>query len=487
MTATETKTKATPQQGYEVLCRLMAPKFTDKMTEQQRSAETAAKADVQKKVMAHLRAVTGLTIALPVYHNNVDFSDEDKIAFYKECVSAIVHREWHKLKGQVGVGDKRMEAPAPEAAPTVTPQVESVTPTIPSPAPVSTDTVIEIKESDDDLTKAILKRIIPRLPKGGVDAEAVKQIVRSELPFVLPDIHDEVKQAMNNGSFPVERVKTLIAEAIKDMGVQRLAIIQPSGEVKEVGRQHYKFGLLLSCVSQRLNIMLVGPAGGGKTTGAAMVAKALDMKFGAMSLGPMTSKADFYGYKDATGEYHTTLLAQIVEQGGVMRLDEWDAAHAGCATYTNMLLANDEFATPVGMKRKHKDFILIAGANTFGQGADRLYIGRNQLDAATLDRFVIIDWDYDEGLEASLIGITKPSPTFDNTLGGILEPDQWFTRVTAIRQAVETLKVRTVISPRATQHGVKLFAAGIGQTHVENMVIWKGMDQATRQKIENAL
>ncbi|EEF63355.1 AAA family ATPase [Pedosphaera parvula] len=485
MTATETKPKATPQQGYEVLCRLMAPKFTDKMTEPQRAAETATKADVQKKVMAHLRAVTGLTIALPVFHNNADFSDDDKIAFYKDCVSAIVHREWHKLKGQVGVGDKRVESPASDAAPIVSAPQEPPAPTV--PAPVNPDSVIEIKESDDDLTKAILKRIIPRLPKGGVDADAVKQIVRSELPFALPDIHDEVKKALSNGSFPVERVKNLIAEAIKDMGVQRIAIISPTGEVKEVGRQHYKFGLLMACVSQRLCVMLVGPAGGGKTTGAAMVAKALDMKFGAMSLGPMTSKADFYGYKDATGEYHTTLLAQIAEQGGVMLLDEWDAAHAGCATYTNMLLANEEFATPIGMKQKHKDFILIAGANTFGQGADRLYVGRNQLDAATLDRFVVIDWDYDEGLEASLIGLTKPSPTFENTLGGILEPDQWFARVTAIRQAVETLKVRAVISPRATVHGVKLFDAGIGQTHVENMVIWKGMDIATRQKIENAL
>jgi cobaltochelatase CobS len=36
-------------------------------------------------------------------------------------------------------------------------------------------------------------------------------------------------------------------------------------------------------------------------------------------------------------------------------------------------------------------------ANTFGTGADRQYVGRNQLDESTLDRFRIgqIERDYD--------------------------------------------------------------------------------------------
>src|SRR5690606_16360641 len=38
-------------------------------------------------------------------------------------------------------------------------------------------------------------------------------------------------------------------------------------------------------------------------------------------------------------------------------------------------------------------------ANTYGRGNDRLYVGRNQLDEATLDRFRIgtIPMDYDSG------------------------------------------------------------------------------------------
>ena len=54
--------------------------------------------------------------------------------------------------------------------------------------------------------------------------------------------------------------------------------------------------------------------------------------------------------------------------------------------------------------KRHKDFFLLANANTFGKGADRIYVGRNQLDGATLDRFQMgtYDMDYDRELEAQL-------------------------------------------------------------------------------------
>ena len=39
----------------------------------------------------------------------------------------------------------------------------------------------------------------------------------------------------------------------------------------------------------------------------------------------------------------------------------------------------------------------------FGTGSTLQYTGRNKLDAATLDRFMIIEWDYDTDLETKLI------------------------------------------------------------------------------------
>ena len=54
---------------------------------------------------------------------------------------------------------------------------------------------------------------------------------------------------------------------------------------------------------------------------------------------------------------------------------------------------------------KHEDFVAIGAANTFGAGADAQYVGRNALDAATLDRFRVgmVYMDYSAPVEEALI------------------------------------------------------------------------------------
>ena len=42
---------------------------------------------------------------------------------------------------------------------------------------------------------------------------------------------------------------------------------------------------------------------------------------------------------------------------------------------------------------------MIAAGNTIGHGADYEYVGRNQLDAASLDRFAIVQIDYSVEIE----------------------------------------------------------------------------------------
>ena len=52
-----------------------------------------------------------------------------------------------------------------------------------------------------------------------------------------------------------------------------------------------------------------------------------------------------------------------------------------------------------------------------------------------------------------------------------------------MRHAVADLKVRHVVSPRATLNGVKLLAAGWSWSDTEQAVIWKGMDNDTNVKV----
>ena len=51
----------------------------------------------------------------------------------------------------------------------------------------------------------------------------------------------------------------------------------------------------------------------------------------------------------------------------------------------------------------HPNFRIIAAANTWGNGANRMYCGRSELDSASLDRFIQIYFDYDPKIEKSII------------------------------------------------------------------------------------
>jgi len=109
-------------------------------------------------------------------------------------------------------------------------------------------------------------------------------------------------------------------------------------------------------------------------------------------------------------EYQPSQFVEFYEEGGVFLLDEIDAADPNVLLVINQALANGHLPVPnrIGnpQAKRHPEFVLIAAANTFGNGANRLYVGRNQLDESTLDRFRIgqVVMDYDQDLEKSLLG-----------------------------------------------------------------------------------
>jgi len=183
----------------------------------------------------------------------------------------------------------------------------------------------------------------------------------------------------------------------------------------------------------------------------------------------VTGAHELTGYLDAHGKYHTTPFRTAFEYGGLLLVDEVDTSDAGALKWINTALANGHAMFPDNPDpvKRHKDFTIMIAANTYGSGADRMYVGANQLDASTLDRFVFFDFGYDEKLEKLVCGNLK-----------------WADRVQKLRRAANDEKARIVISPRASIHGAKLLAAGWDQKVVEGRVIWKGIDGELRQRIE---
>ena len=238
----------------------------------------------------------------------------------------------------------------------------------------------------------------------------------------------------------------------------------------DCGKVHKRFKDLLAVASNRLHAILVGEAGSFKTSSAVKVADALQLEHSSISVCQQTTKTDFLGYNDANGNYVTTEFRKRYETGGVFILDEIDNGNANVLSVLNSALANGSCAFADGMVKRHEDFILIATANTFGNGANAQYVGRNQLDSATLDRFVTIEWGYDEALEMA-----------------IASDKEWCETVQSYRKAVAKLQLRMVVSPRATFQGEKLLASGIKLKDVVDMVILRGATPDQIKKIATEL
>lgn len=247
----------------------------------------------------------------------------------------------------------------------------------------------------------------------------------------------------------------------------------------EVGRQHHLFPTLLAVMGRRRNLWMSGPAGSGKTSAAHAAAKALSLEFGAISVGPQTTQSALFGYMDAHGNYVHTEFRRRYEHGGVFLFDEIDRGNPGVLTALNQAIENGTCAFPDAMIPRHEQFIAVAAANTFGTGASREYVGALQLDAATLDRFVMLAWDYDESLEQDIAEATYKAAGGTNAV--VL--DRWIVKVRRARSKAASLKVRHVVSPRASIIGADLLAIGMDEATVSALVLWKGLDTDTIERL----
>jgi hypothetical protein len=119
----------------------------------------------------------------------------------------------------------------------------------------------------------------------------------------------------------------------------------------------------------------------------------------------------------------------------------------------NAALANGELANPVNGEtyHRHPECIIVAAANTYGLGGDAMYVGRNQLDAATLDRFILAKLYvvYDEELERQIAGALP-----EEQAGELLA---W---VRGLRESIAINRLRRIASTRLVVRGTKAMLAG---------------------------
>lgn len=231
-----------------------------------------------------------------------------------------------------------------------------------------------------------------------------------DLPVTAPACISQLSAFLPSVVDAFAAYSILVTDAVKEYQEKQAAaaaaaangknlITLPDGSTVEItGKAHAEFRKVCQLVKRGLNVYLYGASGTGKTYLCQQVAEALGLEF--LSDQKINDDFQLKGFTDSFGKFQETELYKAVVNGGVYMLDEFDASDENAAIVLNSLLANGYMTFNGGGRVEcHKDFHVIACGNTTGRGPKEDYTGRNNLDAATLDRFAAVALSYDESIE----------------------------------------------------------------------------------------
>jgi hypothetical protein len=305
--------------------------------------------------------------------------------------------------------------------------------------------------SDTDFESYIAKH-------GITERDNLKSV--AELIHESEQVEDKVEHIVVDG-ISEERVIELI-EANTEPRKEVVVLQDSTGkELSAVEGQHKDYAPVMAHIAAGVNIAAVGPAGSGKSTMFKKIADQLGLDY--YITGAVQQESKVMGYMDANGNYVRTPFRDAYENGGLFVMEEFDGSAAKALLPINNATANQWTDFPDGMVKRHEDFICVMAGNTFGTGASRQYVGRSQLDAATLDRFCFIEIGYDEDLERKITLQKNP------------EAGSWVTEVQAFRAKVERAGIRHVVSPRASLMGAALLKQGLPLELVRKTALHKSL------------
>ena len=255
--------------------------------------------------------------------------------------------------------------------------------------------------------------------------------------------------------------KTLATHLKSVMGANNSAepttstfVINSAEPIKLSEHRHPQFNNILTDLTLGKQALMIGEAGTGKTFMGGQLAKVLGVKFAHISCSEGMAEAHLLGRMLFDGEYVLSEFINCYENGGLFLMDELDSCDANTLTVLNSALANGICSVPNRKDnptaKRHANFYFLGAMNTFGtdNGSFR-YCGRNKLDSATLDRFVLCRHivSYDTKLEKSfcLSDYTFNGKTYEMSENGGLA---LYNSINSLREKVNNEKMDKIVSTR---------------------------------------
>lgn len=260
-------------------------------------------------------------------------------------------------------------------------------------------------------------------------------------------------------------VEAKIAMALKQVQTTAVVLTRPDVDPVTITGQHAQFGVLLRELGFGNSCYVTGPAGSGKTTAAIKVAEALKRPYFLMRA--VLDPFELVGFIDGGGSYRDTPLYKwATTPGAILIMDEIDRSNPKAIIAINAAW-NGIIAFPHETVTVPPENLIMATANTWGQGTDAEYVGSCRLDGATLDRFPSrIVWGYDLALESRL--------------SGNAEEAAWCQR---LRKVADDRGLRIIFSPRTIIAHCKRLAGGVSRKESLEVSCLAALDSDVRESL----
>lgn len=222
--------------------------------------------------------------------------------------------------------------------------------------------------------------------------------------------------------------------------------------------------------AKKISFYLWGQAGTGKTEKILKLASENGHVVKTMSVTPLSTKGEFFGFMSVDGQrYISTPFREAYENGYTFLLDEMDNISQSLAVSLNQSLSQNVLTFPDKTIEKHENFRFLGTGNTNGMGGNSSFQGRQKMDFSFKDRFIPIEWSFDEKLEYSLC-----------------KNEKWVSLVQAIRHSIVKNGIGIQVTMRSSIYGDKILESqkNIAILDLLEMTIFKyQISKETRDKI----
>lgn len=218
------------------------------------------------------------------------------------------------------------------------------------------------------------------------------------------------------------------------------------GQYKENGRMYHAIEPeVIAAAMGGQHVFLWGPPGTGKSELAVRYARMTGQQLDIVSCHPHLTVSALVGYQTAEGLKPGPMLLSAKAEG-VLLLDEVDNTGPGVHASANSSMANNLIQIQDTRVNIGPNWRMFLTANTMGQGATSQFVGRQKLDAATLDRVASFFVPTDEVLEHNLLvamGMDKD------------DLREWHTIIRRMRDNVDFHGLSCFVSMRTTLAGAR--------------------------------